>query len=147
MHSSPGAEGILSPRFWDTAVVSMHPCRIKLIWPKASLRLRFGHWRRGQSIPWLVGDRIRMVHTLHHLKIVTTIDFRSGRYAATLPIHLTVNGLKKLGFKVVYLKANTPAPAINPLTPAEVAKIKIMRRRFEKWAGVWNWLHPGKHPH
>ncbi len=146
--SLPGRKGILSPRFWDTAVVSMHPCRINLIWPNLmSMRLRFGHWRRGQSIPWLVGYRASVVHTLHHLKIVTTMDFRTGRYAATLPIHLTANGLKKLGFKVVYLTANTPAPAAELLTPADAAKIKIMRRRFEKWAGVWSRLHPGKHPH
>ncbi len=129
---------------WGSVIALRRPYRVILTHGPGGcfVRLRFGRWARNEGLPRLtclyLGNPMgRNGHKPFSMAV------RTGRLAVPMPIHLTANGLKKLGFTVVYLTAKTPAPAINPLTPADEAKIKIMRRRFEKWAGVWSRLHPG----
>ena len=140
-----GAGLLPSPGRWGSVVVLRHPWQIDFYGPKRriNVRLRFGRWKRGAAMPWLRSFYARRVGKSHGVPVETSIAVDAGRLAVPMPIHLTAKGLKKLGFTVVYLTAKTPAPAINPLTPTDEAKIKIMRRRFEKWAGVWSRLHPG----
>ena len=129
---------------WGSVTALTRPYRVILTHGPGGcfVRLRFGRWARNEGLPRLtclyLGNPMgRNGHKPFSMAV------RTGRLAVPMPIHLTAKGLKKLGFTVVYLTAKTPAPAINPLTPTDEAKIKIMRRRFEKWAGVWSRLHPG----
>ncbi len=140
---------LAGPGRWGSAVVTFHPCQIVCYsgGRRKYLRLQFRRWSGAEKVPQLRSLRFWQTRQVGGLSAKMSWSFRTGRSAVPMPIHLTANGLKKLGFKVVYLTANTPAPAAELLTPADAAKIKIMRRRFEKWAGVWSRLHPGKHPH
>lgn len=131
--------------YWNSATATLNPCRIKAIGNsgQAFIMLRFAQWKRGRSLPLLTAMRGFMMKNSPHGHVVMAFALRTGRLAVPMPVHLSPRGLRKLGFTIVRLKADTPAPEINPLTHAQRAQMRIMRRRFEQWAGVWQSL---KHP-
>ena len=127
----------------DSAAITINPCRAKFQFATGYFRFGFGRYRRGQAPPPLRTVEMSGLERKHGLESETILSIRTGTRTAALPIHLTGNSLAKLGFNAVPLTAKTPAPAINPLTPAQIARVRVMRERFEKWAGVWSRLHPG----
>ena len=65
-----------------------------------------------------------------------SMSVKLGKLAYRLPIHLSAKGLEKLGFKVIPLSSGVRLPEEKPLTPAERARVRALRERFETWAGV-----------
>ncbi len=101
------------------------------------VELWFGPHKGPRKLTRLMKIRAWQIDKRNGEGIIASTTYGVGEYAKPLPIHLTTKGLKKLGFKVTILRLGMNFPKEKPLTPAELAKVPVMRERFEKWAGVW----------